>query len=66
MKTPSQKTVREVGYVVEYSYAGFDYRLTKRKDGWYATPLPNQHHSANKDKHRCATIESYLPEYNEE
>jgi len=62
---PKTKTVRPVGYVVEYEYAGFEYRITKTGQGWEAVPLPGQHHAASKPKHVAAAVECYLQDYNE-
>lgn len=61
------KTVRHVGYTVQYEYAGFEYQITKTSDrpDWQAVPLLGQHRAANKDKHRRAAIECYLQDYNE-
>jgi hypothetical protein len=60
------RIARPAGYMVEYSYAGFEYRLTKIGHTWHATPLIGQHPSATLNKHRRAAVECYLQEYNEE
>lgn len=61
-------TVRPVGFTVQYAYAGFEYRLTKRGPNpfdWFAEPLPGQHHAAGKERHKNAAISAYRAEYKE-
>lgn len=62
----TQKIVRDVGYQVEYSYAGFQYCIFKGKFGWQASPVTGEHPSAWKTKHRLAAVRSYREEYGEE
>jgi hypothetical protein len=61
------KIIRPVGYQVEYSYAGFEYRLIKVSEKcWTAEPLPGQHPSAARARHCSAALQCYTSDYNEE
>lgn len=62
---------RPVGYAVEYSYAGFEYRLTKTaagcyRLGWHVAPLLGQPPEAWKEEHLRNALNSYFSDYSEE
>lgn len=45
-----------------HEYIGFLYTIDGTLARLTATPLPNQHPAANKEKHRRAAIETFLQE----
>jgi hypothetical protein len=46
-----------------HEYAGFMYIIDGIPSNLKATPLPDQHPSANKEKHKQAAVETFIQEH---